>query len=55
MNNLNGEYRVLKAKYIQEIWEYCKHTHSEKDYEDLWQFGIDELSEILINTTTYNE
>lgn len=55
MSNINEEYRVLKAKYMQEIWGYCKHTHSQRDYEDLWEMGIDELNEILTNINLSNE
>lgn len=37
----------MKAKLIDEIWEYVKHTHNNKDFEDLQDFDIDELKEIL--------
>ena len=25
----------MKTKLINEIWEYVKHTHNDKDFEDL--------------------
>jgi len=37
----------MNTKLIEEIWNYCKHTHSTKDYEDLKTFNTEELKEIL--------
>jgi len=37
----------MKDQLISEIWEYVKHTHNTKDFEDLQDFDIDELKEIL--------
>ena len=34
---------------IKEIWEYAKHTHNDKDFEDLMTFDENELKEILID------
>lgn len=34
---------------IKEIWEYAKHTHNDKDFEDLMTFDVNELNEILID------
>ena len=39
--------RVQKAKLVSEIWEYVKTTHNKKDYEDLQEFSLKELEEIL--------
>tara|TARA_R110002096_G_scaffold50838_1_gene133130 strand:+ start:567 stop:761 length:195 start_codon:yes stop_codon:yes gene_type:complete len=32
---------------INEIWELVKHSHTNKDYQDLKDFDIIELEEIL--------
>jgi len=37
----------MKTKLINEIWKYVKHSHSNKDYEDLKDFTVIELEEIL--------
>jgi len=37
----------MNNKLIKEIWNYCKHTHNDKDYEDLKTFSKEELMEIL--------
>jgi len=37
----------MSQNLIQEIWEYCKHTHNDQDYKDLQEFSVDELTEIL--------
>ena len=37
-----------KNKLIEKIWNYCKNTHNDKDYEDLINtFSVEELKEIL--------
>lgn len=38
---------VTKESLIQKIWAYCKYTHSNQDYEDLKEFSLEELQEIL--------
>ena len=38
---------MSKQKLIEEIWNYCKHSHSNKDYKDLNTFDVEELEEIL--------
>ena len=38
---------TMKTKLINEIWEYVKHTHNNKDFEDLKTFNVNELKEIL--------
>ena len=37
----------MNTKLIEEIWNYCKNTHSITDYEDLKTFNTEELNEIL--------
>ena len=39
----------MKTKLINEIWHYVKHTHNDKDFEDLKTFSMTELEEILID------
>ncbi len=36
-----------KTTLISEIWDYCKHTHNEKDLKDLQEFSVEELHDIL--------
>lgn len=36
-------------KLIKKIWGYAKHTHNDKDFEDLKTFNESELLEILAN------
>jgi len=39
----------MKDKLINEIWKLVKHSHTNKDYEDLKTFNVKELKEILID------
>ena len=45
--NLKITTNMTKETLIQEIWEYCKHTHNDQDYKDLQEFSVNELKEIL--------
>ena len=38
-----------REELIEEIWSYCKNTHSSDDYKDLCTFETDELDQILTN------
>ena len=37
----------MKQSLINQIWVYCKNTHSQEDYNDLLNMSIQELEEIL--------
>ena len=37
----------MKQSLINQIWVYCKNTHSEKDYNYLLNLSEEELKEIL--------
>ncbi len=37
----------MKQLLINQIWFYCKNTHNEQDYKDLFSFSMEELEEIL--------
>ena len=45
----NSLYLRKKHKWqlINEIWELVKHSHTNKDYQDLKDFDVKELEEIL--------
>ena len=45
----NSSYLRKKHKWqlINEIWKLVKHSHTNKDYQDLKDFDVKELEEIL--------
>lgn len=55
MNKEKYTRMVLRDRLIHKIWNYCKHTHGEEDYRDLWSFSINELTEILDNLKEVND
>ena len=45
----------MKNKLINEIWEYCKHTHNDDDFQDLHTMSMEELKNILNDCIEYNK
>ena len=47
INLKQNKMKQSKKSLINQIWLYCKNTHSEQDYKDLFNFSMEELEEIL--------
>lgn len=45
----------MKQKLIEKIWEYCRLTHNDQDYKDLFTFEVGELNEILTDLEQSNK
>ena len=46
-DELQDKINEIVNNIINEIWKYVKHTHNNKDFEDLKTFDVNELKEIL--------
>ncbi len=38
---------ICRITMIDQIWNYCRHTHYDEEYNDLQEFSLEELQEIL--------